>query len=244
MQQNKKSSVLAACIKDADMKQGIVTGYFASFNTIDSDNDIIMPGAFDKTIMEMGPASSKPRIKHLLNHDTAQPIGKLNVLKPDVKGLYYESKIGSNSVAVDVMKMIDSGLITEHSIGYGIVKKNVNNPDEDYSKQVTNLLELKLWEGSCLTAWGANMDTPLTGVKMRKKAISHIPKLIAAIRNGTFTDETFILLEKELLFLQEAINSDYETTEPDNSKDYTTQPNDEEKLLNSLQLLNARLAFN
>ncbi len=113
-----KSGQLLASIKDADIKQGIVTGYFASFNTLDSDNDIIMPGAFAKTIMEMGPASAKPRTKHLLNHDTGQPLGLLMTLKEDMTGLYYESKIGDHSLGVDFMKMVDCGLITEHSIGY------------------------------------------------------------------------------------------------------------------------------
>ena len=54
MQQNKKApAVLVAGIKDADVKLGIVTGYLASFNNLDSDNDIILPGAFTKTIAEL-----------------------------------------------------------------------------------------------------------------------------------------------------------------------------------------------
>ena len=42
-------------IKDIDGKKGIVTGYFADFNSIDSDGDIIRPGAFSKSISEWGP---------------------------------------------------------------------------------------------------------------------------------------------------------------------------------------------
>jgi hypothetical protein len=38
-----KEYTLEAGIKDMDIKQGIVTGYFSSFNTLDSDNDIILP---------------------------------------------------------------------------------------------------------------------------------------------------------------------------------------------------------
>jgi phage head maturation protease len=44
-----------AIIKDLDTKQGIVTGYYSVFGNIDSDGDMIMPGAFLKTISENGP---------------------------------------------------------------------------------------------------------------------------------------------------------------------------------------------
>lgn len=194
------------------MKQGIVTGYAAHFNSIDSDNDIIMPGAFTKTIKEQGPDSMQPRIKHLLNHYSSQPLGKPLTLKEDATGLYYESKIGSHSLAVDFLKMVDSGLITEHSIGYGVVKKTVLNPDADWREQQTQLHELKLWEFSSLTAWGANQNTPLLGVKSKQDIEGRIGNLIKAVENGTFTDTTFHFLQEELLFLQKAF------------KDITTKP--------------------
>lgn len=243
---NKLSHVfcLSAGIKDMDIKQGIVTGYAASFGTLDSDNDIIMPGAFLKTILEQGPESKQPRIKHLMNHSTNQPIGLPLILSEDAKGLYYESKVGTHDLGIDFLKMVDSGLITEHSIGYGVVKKTVVNPDADWREQQTHLMELKLWEFSSLTAWGANQYTPLTGVKIKEQAQNRLPLLIKALENGTFTDKTFVLLKEELLFLQQAIkNSDYGTTEPD-AIDEPTQPNDEEKnLLNEIKLLRSRLSL-
>ncbi len=42
-------------LKDVDEKKGVVTGYASIFNNIDSDNEIVMPGAFLKTIQERGP---------------------------------------------------------------------------------------------------------------------------------------------------------------------------------------------
>lgn len=200
----KQAHYLVASIKDADMKQGIVTGYAASFGTMDADNDIIMPGAFSKTIKEQGPNSTQPRIKHLLNHNTSQPIGNPLSLMEDSKGLLYESKIGTNAVAVDFLKMVDSGLITEHSIGYSTVRKTVTNPDADWRDQTTQLHELKLYEFSSLTAWGANQHTPLLGVKNLKTVEQRIDNLMKALHNGTFTDTTFMFLNDELLFLQKA----------------------------------------
>ena len=208
---HKQPHFLSASIKDMDMKEGIVTGYAASFGTMDSDRDIIMPGAFSKTIKEQGPKSTQPRIKHLLNHNTSQPIGNPMSLVEDSKGLLYESKIGTNSVAVDFLKMVDSGLITEHSIGYSTIKKTVTNPDADWREQTTQLHELKLYEFSSLTAWGANQYTPLIGVKSLQSVEDRIERLIKAIDKGTFTDTTFLFLNDELLFLQKAF------------KDITTQ---------------------
>ena len=58
-------NVLDGAIKDVDVQTGIVTGYFSVFGNLDSDGDIVLPGAFKKTIKENGPDSSKPRILHL-----------------------------------------------------------------------------------------------------------------------------------------------------------------------------------
>jgi len=230
-------------IKDADMKQGIVMGYSASFNTLDSDNDIIIPGAFMKTIQEMGPQSSRPRIKYLLDHNTGKSLGVIQTLKEDSQGLYYEAKVGTHDLGQDFLKMVDSGMITEHSIGYGVVRKEIINPDAKYSDQQTRLHELKLWENSALQCWGANMNTPLVGSKsLMKYAEERVPMLIKALHNGTFTDKTFWELEKELILLQQAIKSDYDTTGPD-APDETTQPGDDEKVKAQIAILKASLAL-
>jgi len=217
------SDSLRLQIKDVDGRKGIVTGYFSDFNSIDSDGDIIKPGAFTKSISQNGPSSAKPRIKHLLNHDSSKPLGVLEVLKEDSKGLYYESRLGSHALGVDFVKMVDSGLITEHSIGFQTVKYNQLKPWNEWKpgEAARELTELKLYEGSSLTAWGANMNTPLTGMKSAdkvKKVNDRIDILIKAMRDGTFTDETFDLLEIELKQLQQAMIDI--TTEPE----HTTQP--------------------
>lgn len=206
--------------KDIDGKKGIVTGYFAHFDSTDSDGDVIRKGAFAKTISEYGPGSRKPRIKHLLNHDPSQPLGVLLELKEDHYGLYYESQLGSHSLGTDFIKMVESGLVTEHSIGYRTMKFNQLKPWTEWKEGevMRELTELKLWEGSSLTAWGANMNTPITGLKSAFKAermAKRIEVLMKALRDGTFTDETFDLLEIELKQLQQAF-IDLSKPEPDN----------------------------
>lgn len=202
------SSILPVSFKDIDGRKGIVTGYFADFNSVDSDGDVIKKGAFTKTLSESGPSSVKPRIKHILNHNWEQPLGVLRVLQEDQKGLYYESQLGTHSLAEDFVKMVDSGLITEHSIGYRTIKYNQVTPWSDWKRGdvARELTELKLYEGSSLTFLGANPNTPLLGIKSEQKAdkmAKRIDLIIKSLRTGTLTDETCDMLEIELKQIQQ-----------------------------------------
>lgn len=193
--------MLLAEITDTDIKQGIVTGYFSKFNNVDGDGDIIRRGAFTKTIAEQGPGSKQPRIKHLLNHDPAQPLGVLKSLVEDDYGLAYESQIGSHELGEDFIKMIESGLITEHSIGFQIVKRNRIQSWEDYQANPAGgqfeITEVKLYEGSSLTAWGANPMTPITSLKSGFDVDLFSARIMAIekfCRNTTATDDTIQML--------------------------------------------------
>lgn len=186
---------------DADPKLGIVTGYFSHFNNVDSDGDIIKKGSFAKTIKEQGPASTQPRIKHLLNHDPAQPLGKLLNLKEDATGLLYESQVGTHNLGQDFIKMVESGLITEHSIGFKVMKRNQIQSYEDYMKNSSKgwyeISEVKLYEGSSLTAWGANPLTPITSLKSDfdvDLVISQMAAIEKFCRNSDATDDTIEIL--------------------------------------------------
>lgn len=198
---NIKTEVLSAEIMDMNPKQGIVTGYFSKFNNVDGDGDIIRPGAFAKTISEQGPNSALPRIKHLMNHEPSQPLGKLLSLTEDSYGLAYESQIGSHEGGEDFIKMIESGLITEHSIGFKIIKRNQIQSYESYLKNPQlgqfEITEIKLYEGSSLTSWGANPLTPITSLKSEVD-VDRIIKQQAAIekfcRKTDATDDTIQML--------------------------------------------------
>ena len=218
---------------DMNPIQGIVTGYFSKFNNVDSDGDIMKPGAFTKTINEQGPASAQPRIKHLLNHDPSLPLGKLLSLREDEYGLYYESQVGTHEGGEDFIKMVESGLITEHSIGFKIIKRNQVQSYENYLRNPSlgqfEITEVKLYEGSSLTAWGANPLTPITSLKGDKNLdVDMIVAKSAAIekfcRNTTATDETIqMLLLHSKQLAQLIIDMKSNTTEPVN----TIQPVDD-----------------
>lgn len=202
---------LSQDIKDVDAKKGIVTGYFSAFNIKDSDGDIILPGSFKRSIEEWQP---KGRIKHLLNHDPRQPLGKITELREDSYGLYYESQIGKHNLGQDFIKMVESDLVKEHSIGFNIKgQRKAENANEIY--------DVVLYEGSSLTSWGANEYTPLLGLKTADDRVQRIKRLEKFVKHSDATDETIELLMLEIKQLNQLVEdlssvppSEQEAAEP------------------------------
>jgi len=56
-------------LKDFDEGSRKVSGYFASFDTLDSDNDIIRKGAFAQSIKQRGTEAATNRQFDAPNHD-------------------------------------------------------------------------------------------------------------------------------------------------------------------------------
>ena len=196
-------------VKDVDVKEGIVSGYFSNFGTKDSDGDIIKKGAFARTINNNGPASAKPRIKHLLNHNPGQPLGVITQLKEDETGLYYESKVGTHTLGRDFLKMVDSGLVTEHSIGFKTL-------DEEKKDDHNLIKEVQLWEGSSLTAWGANFNTPIIGMKGQEfdTVNDKVALMEKFIKDSDASDDAIQLMQIQLKQLQQYIIDLRSTTPP------------------------------
>jgi hypothetical protein len=175
-------------IEDVDDVKGIVTGYFSAFNNIDSDGDVIVSGAYKKTVAENGP-NGKNRIMHLLQHNPLMPLAKPMELIEDGKGLRFVSKITETSYGKDVIKLYAEGVFNEHSVGFEIVKS-------DNKAGYREIREIKLWEGSTVT-WGANPNTPIESMKSwdKPKSEEMIAKMCNLIRKGDLTDESLITLE-------------------------------------------------
>jgi len=170
-------------IKDIDTKQGIVKGYFASFNTLDADNDIFVKGAFKKSIQENG-VNGTNRIKYLKQHDVNQPVGKLLSLTEDDNGLLFEAQISKTQIGQDTLLMYEEGIYNEHSVGFSYI------PDKMKSEQgKTYLLEVKLFEGS-VVLWGANQYTPLVDLKSEYETLATLQKLEKALKIGQLSDSS------------------------------------------------------
>ncbi len=184
-------------VKGLDVKNRIIEVYFASFGTIDADNDVFERGAFAKSIREWGPESTKPRIKHLYNHWDA--VGEIKELVEDNKGLRAVSKLGRHRLGSDVLLMYDDGIITEHSVGFETI-------GEDKSGESRIIKEAKLWEGSSLDKWGANMNTPVVkSVDQRNMYIERLGRLNNALQKGNYSDEIFELFEIQIKQIQQVL---------------------------------------
>lgn len=187
-------------LKDVDKGSRIMIGAFTKYNVIDSDGDIGRKGMFNKTWKE-----NFGRIKHLLNHDVTKPVGKVKRLWEDDEYAYYESVVGTHKLGEDVLDMAQSGLLTEHSYGYNVT-------EEKKSKDGNELIQVKQWEFSNLTGWGANQYSPLISFSKDADKIELIQKLEkrakaleSFCRSTTASDDTIELLLLEIKQLQQNI---------------------------------------
>lgn len=223
--------------KDVSSSNRTVSGYFSTFDVLDSDGDIGRKGMFKKAIDSVGPKSAHPRVKYLVDHDITQVPGVLTELYEDAKGLAYVAQIGTHNLGVDFIKMAESGIITEHSYGYIPTKQNK-------TKEGNELLEVKLWEGSAMKTWGANQYTPLTGVKglgqedMLSRMVKRAATLEKFCRNTDATDETIELLLLEVKQLNQCI-IDLTSSNPsaDEAQGGQKQENDNEQAKKELKSL-------
>jgi HK97 family phage prohead protease len=229
-----KYKILEMEVKDVDRKEGIVSGYFSAFNVKDSDGDVIHPGAFTKTIADLFP---KGRIKHLLNHDPSKPLGKILELKEDDYGLFYRSQIGKHSLGLDFIKMVESDLIKEHSIGFN----DLTPRDKKNAETHNNITEVKLYEGSSLTAWGANEFTPLIEMKGLDKIellSNRMRAFESFVKNSDATDETIELCIIQIKQLGQVIETMISTQAAENALEPQKGSNEAKDLNNISNIKN------
>jgi HK97 family phage prohead protease len=184
-------------LKDFDQKKGIVTFYFSAFGNRDSDGDVIENGAFKKTFEE-----NRARIKHFKNHDPYKTPGRILELQEDTKGAFAISQLVKTTLGRDTLIEYEEGIITEHSMGFNVIKEEL-----DQFEGVNKIKELRLWEVSSLNAWGANSMTNTVGVKNANELIGLIKKLNKVLTNTNISDEGGERLQNELKTLSELLKS-------------------------------------
>lgn len=143
-------------LKVVDEEARTVEGYLSVFNVVDYAGELILKGAFTKSIKERGPASNaKYKILMLWQHDMCEPIGQFTDLKEDDYGLYFKAVLDPIPTADRALIQIKSGTINQFSIGYDYVW------DKVYYDETLNAIilpELELYEGSAVTM-GCNAET-------------------------------------------------------------------------------------
>ena len=168
--------------KDIDDKKGIVSFYFADFNSVDEAGRMMDKNAFNRTFN-----NNFKRFAHLLNHDRNTLLGKPLEVGTDTKGAFMVSQLSKSSAGADALILYGEGIYNEHSFGFNIVnsQKHVIN-----NKEIELVKELKMWEASTVT-WGMNEYTPtislnqaetlLNSSKLSDEILKKLDKVIALL---------------------------------------------------------------
>lgn len=144
-------------VKESNDEKRMIKGYASVFGNLDSDNDVIEKGSFNRTIKAWGP-EGKDRIKLCAQHDMSRPIARITELKEDANGLYMEARFGTHTDGDDYYRMAKEGIINEFSVGFVPVQK------EENEKGGYDISEIKLYEVSMVTV-AANDEAVVTDVK-------------------------------------------------------------------------------
>lgn len=151
---------------------GLFTGYASVFGTKDRGGDIVMPGAFTKSLQTYPPA----RVKMLWQHNTTEPVGIWTKFEEDARGLKADGRlILETAKGREVHALMKAGAVDGLSIGFRTIRDAV-----DRQKGARLLHELELREVSIVT-FPMNEDATVSSVKTLSS--TNFRELLAAI-NG------------------------------------------------------------
>ncbi len=126
-------------------------GYAATFGNVDNVGDVIIKGAFAKSLAKLKP-------KFCYQHKSDELIGVIESAVEDDNGLYIKAIFANTQDAQDARELSKIGAIEEMSIGY------IARDYEYRSDGVRVLKEIELLEVS-LVAFPANDKAKITQVK-------------------------------------------------------------------------------
>jgi HK97 family phage prohead protease len=129
-----------------------VSGYASTYDR-DLGDDVIVPGAFQKSL-----ANGRP-VRFLFSHDHRQPIGKALELREDERGLFGRFAISKTALGGDVRTLLRDGALDSFSIGYLPKESEI-----DKKEGVRRLKEVELLEVS-VVSMPMNPGALVTGIK-------------------------------------------------------------------------------
>ncbi|PTQ68544.1 hypothetical protein C8N42_11420 [Celeribacter persicus] len=131
--------------EEVTIENGVrIEGYASLFGQRDSGGDIVMQGAYAKSLAAL---KAKGRsVKMLWQHDPAQPIGIWDEVREDARGLYVKGRLLTDlQKGREAVALIEAGAIDGLSIGYRTLRARKDQ------KGARLLSELELWEVSLVT---------------------------------------------------------------------------------------------
>ncbi len=140
-------------------ESGEFEGYGSVFGVKDSHSDIVIAGAFTKSLNNWQGKNGLPAM--LWQHQIDEPIGVYTEMREDDTGLYLKGRllIDDDPLAKRAYGHLKAGSIKGLSIGY-----NLKDYEYDRNKDAFILKEIELWEVSLVT-FAANEEACVSDVK-------------------------------------------------------------------------------
>lgn len=122
---------------------GLIEGYASLFGVCDTGGDIVMAGAFTRSLRKRRSSG----VKMLWQHRAEEPIGVWTTLAEDARGLKVSGQLDLKVArAREALSLLRGGAVDGLSIGFRALRAQT-----DKSSGVRRLLELDLWEVSIVT---------------------------------------------------------------------------------------------
>lgn len=155
---------------------GYFVGYASVFDTVDSQNEVVAPGAFQRTLEAWSRKNAAPAM--LWMHDPTVPIGLWLSLAEDSRGLVVHGKLAlSTQKGREAYELLKLKALTGLSIGYKIVSSQI-----DRKRKVRVLTDVELFEISLVT-FPSNDAARISGVKTPLRGA--VPKKIVIDKEAT-----------------------------------------------------------
>ncbi|HWJ72110.1 MAG TPA: HK97 family phage prohead protease [Kaistia sp.] len=138
--------------------EGAFSGYASLFGSADLSGDVVLPGAFLRSIARRQVSG----IRMLYQHDPTEPIGVWTEIREDQRGLFVRGRLMLDVArGRDVASLMRAGALDGLSIGFKTVRARA-----DRASGVRHLTEIDLWEISIVT-FPMQPDARVQAVKSR-----------------------------------------------------------------------------
>lgn len=169
----------------------IVEGYASTYGNVDQGFDVVMPGAFDKTL------DDGHRISFLHSHDPRMVLGKPKSLKSDKKGLFGRFMISKTTLGQDTRQLLMDDAMGGFSIGYWTKEAEFTD-----NGQVRQIYEVELVEVS-IVSMPMNEEAVITGVKDYYSILGIEPEMTLAEKARALTESVQKLLSDTTAVISE-----------------------------------------
>jgi HK97 family phage prohead protease len=163
-------------IAQGDDGRVYIEAYAAVFGNVDTYNDVIVKGAFEKTIS----GNNASRIRLCYQHNMSDVRGKIVDIYEDDYGLRIKAQLSRTQAGKDLAIQLLDGELNELSIGYCVKDSRTEN-------DIRYLTEIDLLECSIVSR-AANDKATVISVEKKEELINDVPNLsdeeLAALREA------------------------------------------------------------